>query len=218
MLRSKSIFFTALTCYLSACSLSFAQVPVTATKVTSVTLTCNRQRHFSAPGKASIATDAIGNWLVAGVPGGNDQVGTITPSGLYTAPRMAPGSDVEIALSDRSSGRTRVIAKVSIVEDPAVEDAHLRWLAGVAAAAVQHGCDPNLIQQAPTESVGDAVKIYLSAASEHTCLVLQPVSADPGPMRYSFASGGEVDGIDIVYISDVSRMRIWNGQEIRPVQ
>jgi hypothetical protein len=216
MLGSKILSFLALATIVPlAQGYAVAQVSPAAT-VKAVTLTCNQQRRFIGPVNALVSKDATGTWMVAGVPGGNDQVGTITADGVYTAPRMAPGSDVEIAVADPATGRSRVIASVSVVEDPAVEEAHAQWLAGVAAAAAQHGCSPNLVLQSPTESVADAVKIYLQVASEHTCLVLQPVSSEAGSMRYSFSSGGEVDGVNILYLSDVSRMRIWNGKEIRP--
>ena len=218
MFRSKSFILIAFACFLFAHNSALAQVSSATTTGTSVTLTCNQQKRFGSSANAPVSRDATQTWVVAGVPGGNEQVGTITPSGVYTAPRLPPGSDVEIAVADPSSGRSHVVAKISVVEDPAVEDAHAQWLAGVAAAAAQHGCDPNLILQSPAESVDQAIKIYLQVASEHSCLVLQPVSADAGPIRYSFSSGGEVDGVNILYISDVSRMRIWNGEEIKPKQ
>jgi hypothetical protein len=215
MFRSKFFFLLAVAAIAPlAEGYAVAQVSPAVT-VKAVTLTCNQPKRFTAPTGSLVSKDATGTWMVAGIPGGNDQVGTITSAGVYTAPRIAPGSDIEIAIADPSTGRKRLIASVSVVEDPAAEEAHAQWLAGVAAAAAQHGCDPNLVLQSPTESVAEAVKIYLQVASEHTCLVLQPISTGTGSMRYSFSSGGEVDGINVVYISDVSRMRIWNGKEIQ---
>lgn len=217
MYRSQLLSIQALA-ICSSLILGPATVPARASAeaVVPVTLTCNQQKRFAAPTQSSNTKDAIGVWMVGGVPGGNNQVGTISQDGVYNAPRLAPDSEIELEFSDPSSGNTRVVATVEVVEDSAAEEAHAQWLSGVSAAAAEHGCDPNLVLQSPTESVEDAVKIYLQVASEHTCLVLQPVSTNAGSMRYSFASGGEVDGVNIVYISDVSRMRMWNGAEIVP--
>jgi hypothetical protein len=180
----------------------------------SVKLVCSQQEVFTAPGSPSGKSDAHLEWMVAGVPGGNGQVGTISQIGLYTAPRSAPGSDVEIAAVDKTTGQTLTVAKVSVIENPLVDAAHERWLAGVTEAAAEHGCQGELVQQLPTETVDDAIKLYLQVATAHTCLVLQPVSGQPDSQRYSFASGGEKDGVNILYISDVSQMRIWNGAEV----
>jgi hypothetical protein len=152
--------------------------------------------------------------MVAGVPGGNGQVGSISPIGVYTAPPSSPGSAVEIAVMDKATGQTLRVAKVTVVENPIVNEAHDRWLAGVAEAAAEHGCQGELIRQLPTETVDDAIKFYLQVATAHTCLVLQPVSGQPNSQRYSFASGGEKDGVNILYISDVNQIRIWNGAEV----
>jgi hypothetical protein len=152
--------------------------------------------------------------MVAGVPGGNGQVGTISRIGLYSAPRSSPGSAVEIAAMDKTTGQTLKVAKVTVIENPLVNAAHDRWLAGVAEAAAEHNCQGELVQQLPTETVDDAIKFYLQVATARTCLVLQPVSGEPDSIRYSFASGGEKDGVDILYISDVSQIRIWNGAEV----
>jgi hypothetical protein len=183
------------------------------TSVTNFKLICTQQQQFTVPSNQPSYVDASVQWMVAGVPGGNAEVGMITANGLYTAPRNAPGSNVEIAVVDASSNRPLTVANVTVVEDPAVTEAHDRWLTGVAAAAAEHGCTGQLVQQLPTETVDDAVKLYLQVADEHACLVLQPVSTEPNAQRYSFASGGEVDGVSILYISDVNRMRIWNGAE-----
>lgn len=92
-----------------------------------------------------------------------------------------------------------------------LEEARERWLAGAADAAKDFGCAPDIIVQLPGETLADVVQLYALTAHEGSCLVLQPVSGDPAEMRYSLASGGQVDGVDILYISDVSRIRIWDG-------
>lgn len=179
-----------------------------------VTLVCTQQHHFSASRNPVNYSDAPVQWMVAGVAGGDGQVGTITARGLYTAPRTAPDSPVEIAAVDAKSGQLVYLATVTVVDDPAVAAAHESWLEGVKAAAEEHHCEGNLVEQLPSETVDDAIKLYIQVATENTCLVLQPVSADAHSHRYSFASGGEKDGVNILYISDVSRIRIWNGAEV----
>jgi hypothetical protein len=179
-----------------------------------INLVCSQQKVFTVPGNPHGKSDAHVEWMVAGVPGGNGQVGTISASGLYTAPRSAPGSALEIAAVDEATGQTLSVAKVTVVENPQVDEAHERWLAGATEAAAEHGCQGELVRQLPTETVDDAIKFYLQVATAHTCLLLQPVSDQPDSQRYSFASGGEKDGVNILYISDVSQIRIWNGAEV----
>jgi hypothetical protein len=200
------------------CGMGFARPasasPSSTAVQSSVKLVCSQQEVFTAPGSPSGKSDAHFEWMVAGVPGGNGQVGTISPIGVYTAPRSTPGSAVEIAAVDPTTGQALTVAKVTVIDNPIVDEAHERWLAGVADAAAEHGCQGELIQQLPTETVDEAIKLYLQVASSHTCLVLQPVSGQPNAQRYSFASGGEKDGVNILYISDVSQIRIWNGAEV----
>jgi len=45
--------------------------------------------HQFTPTIAGTTNTAV-NWTVNGVAGGNSTVGTITPTGLYTAPRFLP--------------------------------------------------------------------------------------------------------------------------------
>lgn len=180
----------------------------------SITLVCSQQRLFGSGRNLHSDYDARIQWLVAGVQGGDGQVGTISVYGLYTAPHTVPEAPVEVTAVDRETGKTVFQTAVTIVENPAVSEAHERWLEGAKQAAAEHGCDANLVVQSPTETVDDAIKLYLQVAGEHTCLVLQPVSENPNSQRYSFASGGEKDGVNILYISDASRIRIWNGEEV----
>jgi len=179
-----------------------------------ITLVCAQQRYFGTTSNLSNNSDAPFRWLVAGVEGGNGQVGRITAAGLYTAPQTAPDAPVEIEAVDRATGKTAFKTQVTVADNPAVSETHERWLAGAKDAAAEHGCDENLVIQDSSETVDDAVKLYLQVAGEHTCLILQPVSENPDTTRYSIASGGEKDGVNILYISDVSRIRIWNGEEV----
>lgn len=148
-------------------------------------------------------------WSVAGIPGGNAAVGTISTSGLYSAPAVAPSSPVIVTASDASFG-ARVASATLTITDPALINAHNQWLSGVAEIAATYGCSPNLVQQAEKQSVTEAIADFGALATEGTCLILWPISTDPDSMLYSLAWGGTVNGKDILYISDVSQLRIWN--------
>ena len=92
-----------------------------------------------------------------------------------------------------------------------VANMHEQWLAGASAAAKQYGCTKVAVEQQPNETVEDAVKLFGLVATEGSCLVLAPVSTNLRSTRYSFANGGKLNGIDVLYISDLPRARIWKG-------
>jgi hypothetical protein len=61
----------------------------------------------TVPLSASVsgATDTAVTWTVAGIPGGNTTVGTISPSGVFTAPQLlpVPSSPIQITLAPGSA-------------------------------------------------------------------------------------------------------------------
>jgi hypothetical protein len=152
-------------------------------------------------------------WSAGGIPNGNATFGTISMSGLYTAPASALSSSVTITAVDASDSLISASATVSIF-NPAVVAGHNQWLAGVAEAAAADGCADISVQQQPTESIAEAINRFGLNASAGSCLVLWPISTYPEVIRYSLAWGGTIDGKDILYLSDVSQMRIWNGIEV----
>ena len=174
----------------------------------SVTVMAGETQQFKASGSGSTAV----RWMVDGVAGGNASVGTISASGLYTAPGTTVHDGVTITVTDSSNTHTLAKASLSIIENPELIEAHEQWLAGVSEAAASFGCDEVAVQQQENETLADAVKLFtLRATGKKDCLVLLPISGDAASRRYSFAWGGQVDGIDVYYISDVGRMRIWQG-------
>jgi len=152
-------------------------------------------------------------WSVEGVPGGNSAFGTISASGDYSAPAVVPNSSLTVTAVDPADSLASATATISVF-DPAVVDAHEQWLDGVADAAAADGCTDISVQQEATESVTDVINRFGLTAGEGSCLVLWPISTDPAVIRYSFAWGGTIDGKDILYISDVSQMRIWNAEDV----
>ena len=150
-------------------------------------------------------------WYVNGIAGGNTLLGKVTSSGTYTAPATAPDTDIELAALDSSGDRTSLVARIKVLDDPAILEAHQRWIDGAVEAAAVYGCAHPTIQQGSTEGVAEALKVYLLTADKSSCLILSPISSDSESNRYSYAWGGNVDGVDIYYISDVSRPRILLG-------
>ena len=152
-------------------------------------------------------------WMVGGMPGGSAASGTISATGLYTAPQAVPSSTVTVTAADASDSKAFATATLSIV-DPAVAAGKDQWLSGVAEAAASDGCTDVTVQQEETESISGVLDRFGRTASEGSCLVLWPISTDPSATVYSLAWGGTIDGKDIFYISDVSEMRIWNSVDV----
>jgi len=216
MARITIVAAAILTALIPTCCHAFGETGQSAASVSinpaSVTLVSKGSQKFKVVANGANSTQV--KWMVAGVVGGNAQVGTISADGVYTAPAVASTTAVTLTAVAASNSRASASAVVAVEVDPAVEEAHQKWLAGIAGAAVQYGCSGDLIQQLPTESVADVVKLYVETAQKGTCLVLLPVSTDATSVSYSLASGGTIDGVPILYLSDVHRMRIWNGVEV----
>jgi hypothetical protein len=209
MARDRRAIFTSLLTLTAGCLVSHGATTLHNLSVSpaSVSVMAGETQQFKAAGSGSTAI----RWMVDGIAGGNASVGKISASGLYTAPGTTAHDGVTITVAD-SSNHILAKASIAIIENPALVEAHEQWLAGVSEAAASFGCDEVAVQQQERESLADAVKLFtLTAASKKACLVLSPISTDPGSKRYSFAWGGQVDGIDVYYISDVGRMRIWQG-------
>ena len=154
-------------------------------------------------------SDSAVRWMVNGVAAGNAMVGSISTGGVYTAPGVVPNSAVIVAAVDASNSFATASATVAVIT-PGALDAHEQWLSGVADAAASYGCLDIAVQQQSTESIADVLNRFGLTASEGSCLVLRPISTDPGSIRYSLAWGGMIGGKDILYISDVGQMRIWD--------
>ncbi len=152
-------------------------------------------------------------WSVSGVSGGNIGVGTISVSGLYTAPSAAPSSSVNVSAVDPSDSLANATAMLTVL-DPAVVAAHNQWLADVAEVAASYGCTNTSVQQQETESIPDVIVRFGADATEGSCLILRPISTNPAVILYSQAWGGMVDGKDILYISDIGQLRIWNAVQV----
>ncbi len=78
---------------------------------TSATVAAGAEQQFTA----SVANSTAGVvWSVNGVAGGNAQVGTISPSGRYTAPSVSPSTAITVAATSVENSAVRASAAVSV--------------------------------------------------------------------------------------------------------
>jgi hypothetical protein len=202
-----SLLIVAVALCSSSLAYSTDDIGTSSAKGTPVSIQAGRARQFGiTTGHSSAIT-----WYVDGIAGGNALIGKVTPSGIYTAPATAPDTDIALTVVDSSDARTSTVAQIKVLDDPAILEAHQKWIEGAVEAAANYGCAHPTIQQNTSESVAEALKVYLLTADKSSCLILSPISPDPESNRYSYAWGGNVDGVDIYYISDVSRPRILLG-------
>ena len=83
----------------------------------SAALQINSSAQFAAQVKGTSNTSV--NWLVNGAQGGNASVGTISPSGLYTAPSAVPsGGSVTVIASSQANPSKSANASVAISSTP----------------------------------------------------------------------------------------------------
>lgn len=66
------------------------------------------------------------NWLVSGVQGGSDSVGTITSAGLYTAPSTVPSAAVVVTAQSSANPGSSGSAGVTITQTVS-HDVNLTW-------------------------------------------------------------------------------------------
>jgi hypothetical protein len=110
---------------------------------TSVTLQVDGSQQFAAAVSATTYTSV--SWLVAGVLGGNSSVGTISSSGLYTAPADAPTGAVTVTAQSTYDPNSSATASVTITA-PIAHDVNLSWAASSSAVAgynIYRGAQPS---------------------------------------------------------------------------
>ena len=113
------------------------------------------------------------------------------------------------------TGQSLAAPRPHAAASSAIQHAQEDWLAGAPQAARRFGCNGALIQQLTSETVAEALKYFGQTAKPGACLILAPVSQDPTQQRYSFASGGKVNGVEILYLSDIAQPRIVNGTVLK---
>jgi hypothetical protein len=101
-----------------------------------------KTQQFSAQVSGTANTSV--NWLVAGIAGGNSSVGTVTSSGLYTAPMILPSSQVLVTAQSSASPSSSATASVTVLP-PAVHSVALSWnptTSSVAGYNIYRGTQP----------------------------------------------------------------------------
>jgi hypothetical protein len=109
-MSSKVLRFSALPLFLTGCLLagcgggSFSPVSISISPTTA-TLNPEIQQQFAATVTGTNNTSV--QWQVNGITGGSSQAGTITTSGLYTAPTLDKTSQVTVtAVANADSSKT----------------------------------------------------------------------------------------------------------------
>jgi hypothetical protein len=87
---------------------------------TSAIMQKGQTQQFTAA--VSGSSDTAVNWLVSGIQGGNSTVGTISSSGLYTAPSTAPTNPVTVTAESASDVSASANATVTISSIPENEE------------------------------------------------------------------------------------------------
>jgi hypothetical protein len=146
---SASVTVTAQSAYQSTASasatVSIIPPPTVSVAIspTSATLQVGDSQQFAAA--VSNTTYTSVNWLVSGVLGGNSSVGTISSSGLYTAPAGAPSGPVLVTAQSTYDANSSATASVTITA-PVAHDVNLSWAASSSAVAgynVYRGAQPS---------------------------------------------------------------------------
>lgn len=91
---------------------------------TNTSLQVGQSLQFSASVSGTSNTGV--NWLVSGITGGNSTVGTITSTGLYTAPLNAPATSVSVTAVSSASSSSSASCTVTITQ-PVQHSVTLSW-------------------------------------------------------------------------------------------
>jgi YVTN family beta-propeller protein len=130
-------------------------------KPASVTIAASETLQFSAT--VTGASNTAVTWAVNGVNGGNSTVGTITATGLYTAPATVPTSSTTIAAT-------------SVADTTRIGNAGVTLLAGM---------DPTLLSLDPTSAAQGSViqPIYVTGTNFFSTSVVR-INATPLPTTF----------------------------------
>ena len=121
---TSSVFVTAISVAdptkSASATVNFTQPPpppvVVTVAPTSVTLAGGQSQYFSATVTGSTNTQV--SWQVNGVAGGSATTGTITSSGVYTAPAKVPTSSVSVSAVSAADSSKSANAQVNFTQPP----------------------------------------------------------------------------------------------------
>jgi hypothetical protein len=146
----------------------------------------SQSQQFSAT--VSGASSTAVNWLVSGIAGGNSSVGTITASGLYTAPAAVPSAAVTVTAQSSASPANSASAAITITQ-PVAQYVNLSWSpssSSVAGYNVYRG----------TQSAGPFTKIN---SSLETATVYTDNSVTSGQTYYYATTAVNSSGVESSY-------------------
>jgi hypothetical protein len=98
----------------------------------SATLQVDASQQFAAAVSGTTYTSV--SWSVSGILGGNSSVGTVSSTGLYTAPASAPTGPVTVTAQSTYDPNSSASASVMITA-PVAHDVNLSWIASTSPAA-----------------------------------------------------------------------------------
>jgi hypothetical protein len=151
-------------------------------------------QQFSA--QVSGTNNTAVNWFVLGISGGNSTVGTVTSSGLYTAPASIPSGQVVVTAQSAASPSSSANAAVTVIA-PAAHSVDLSWSADsspVAGYNIYRGAQPS----------GPFTKVN---SSLDTATVYTDTSVVSGQTYYYAATSVDSNGIESGY-SNVAQASI----------
>ena len=146
----------------------------------------SHSQQFSAT--VSGASNTAVSWLVSGISGGNSSVGTITASGLYTAPAAVPSAAVVVTAQSSASPANSASAGVTITQ-PVAQYVNLSWSpssSSVAGYNIYRG----------TQSAGPFTKIN---SSLETATVYTDNSVTSGQTYYYATTAVDSSGLESTY-------------------
>lgn len=152
----------------------------------SASVTEGQTQQFSA--QVSGTTNTAVNWFVSGIAGGNSTVGTVNPSGVYTAPTNVPSGQVVVTAQSAASPSNSANASVTVLA-PVAHFVDLSWNATTSTAAGY-----NIYRS--TQSSGPFTKLNPSL---NTATVYTDSSVVSGQRYYYAATSVDSNGVESSY-------------------
>jgi arylsulfate sulfotransferase len=173
-----SSYFLILVIFLSGCSSSnsqsngstFEQPAGFQVTPSTALVEAGQNLQFIATGDSGSLVSPV--WNVNGVAGGSATVGTITSSGLYTAPTSAPSGSVLITMTNTAQNATTSPAQVSVFSPKSF-----------AAGTVSTSNNPQVALYTITAPVGATAQIQFGTTTNYGLTTWsQPAPAEGGPV------------------------------------
>ncbi|MBV9624970.1 MAG: Ig-like domain-containing protein [Acidobacteria bacterium] len=172
----------------ASASVSITTQPMVSVSISpsSTTVAVHQSQQFTAA--VSGTSNTTVNWLVTGIQGGNTTVGTISSTGLYTAPASVPNTPVTVTAKSVADPASSAMAGVTIAT-ASTETVSLSWTASTSSVAGYN------IYRSP-QSTGPFAKIN---SSLDTATVYTDSSVTSGQTYYYATTGVDSTGVESGY-------------------